>query len=239
MPSNPQLNGPDYLMLGFDHELRRHGYAGNTCQIVLELGGTLSPEALTRRLAEVTAQHPILNARPGGWLWPHWRIPRTPTPPPVRLHRGGVSAQALLNEPLDARRGELIRFDLCERTGGGQTLIFTWLHALMDAPGAEQFLALVAHQHTVLPPPPAARPPAQLPNCRCVPASSSRGSTCITSTRSVSRCQSPSASASPPRPPNSFTAWRPSMPPRPPPSVRTPTNSPDSWAKRNSTPPSR
>ncbi len=138
-------------MLGFDHELRRHGYAGNTCQMVLELGGTLSPETLTRRLAEVTAQHPILNARPGGWLWPHWRIPGTPKPPQVRLHRGVVAAQALLNDPLDARRGELLRFDLCERAGGGQTLTFTWLHALMDAPGAEHFLTLIAHENATLP----------------------------------------------------------------------------------------
>jgi len=152
MPRNPQLNGPDFLMLGFDHELRRHGYAGNTCQMVLELGGALSPGTLTRRLAEVTAQHPILNARPGGWLWPHWKIPVTPNPPQVRRHQGIVASRQLLNKPLDARRGELMRFDLCDRADGGQTLTFTWQHALMDAPGAEHFLALVAHENSVLPP---------------------------------------------------------------------------------------
>jgi hypothetical protein len=163
MSSNRQLNGPDFLMLGFDHELRRHGYAGNTCQMVLELGGTLSPETLTRRLAEVTAQHPILNARPGGWLWPHWKILVTPKPPQVRLHRGVVTARQLFNDPLDARRGELMRFDLCERAGGGQALTFTWLHALMDAPGAEHFLALVGHENSVLSAATAAHPPAKPP----------------------------------------------------------------------------
>ena len=40
MNADRPLNGSDYLMLGFDHELRRHGFAGNACQIVLEGGET-------------------------------------------------------------------------------------------------------------------------------------------------------------------------------------------------------
>ena len=48
MSSDLQLNGPDYLMLGFDHELRRQGFAGNTCQIVLQLSGNISVEQLRR-----------------------------------------------------------------------------------------------------------------------------------------------------------------------------------------------
>lgn len=151
-----QLNGPDYLMLGFDRELRRHGFAGNTCQIVLKLGRAISPDALNHRLAELTAQHSILNARPGGCIWPKWKLPSSPQPPQVRLHHGKPANQQLLNEPLDARRGELIRFDLSDDSDGHQTLTFTWLHALMDAPGAEHFLACVGNEDMVLPSPPAA-----------------------------------------------------------------------------------
>ena len=44
MRVNPQLNGSDYLMLGFDYELRRRGFAGNSCQIVLELNFVISPD---------------------------------------------------------------------------------------------------------------------------------------------------------------------------------------------------
>lgn len=145
MHGDLQLNGPDFLMLGFDHELRRSGYAGNTCQIVLKLGSLISPDTLNRRLAELAAQHPILSARPGGCIWPKWKLPSTAQPPQVRVHRGPALSNALFNEPLDARRGELVRFDLCEDSGG-QTLVFTWLHALMDAPGAEHFLACVGNE---------------------------------------------------------------------------------------------
>lgn len=156
MPSELQLNGPDYLMLGFDHELRRQGFAGNTCQIILQLSGKISVEKLRLRLAHLTEQHPILNARPGGWLWPEWKLPARPVVPQVRVHPAGTTtSQQLLNEPLDLRLGELMRFDLCEGSDGRQPLTFTWLHALMDAPGAEFFLALVGHDDLRLPPAPA------------------------------------------------------------------------------------
>lgn len=164
MPSDLQLNGPDYLMLGFDHELRRQGFAGNTCQIVLQLSSRISVEKLRQRLAHLTGQHPILNARPGGWLWPEWKLPARPVVPQVRVHPlGTITSHQLLNEPLDPRRGELIRFDLCEGSEGRQTLTFTWLHALMDAPGAEFFLALVGHEELELSPAPPTATPASNP----------------------------------------------------------------------------
>ena len=164
MHSNRQLNGPDYLMLGFDHELRRHGFAGNTCQIVLQLSSKVSVEKLRLRLEHLTEQHPILGARPGGWFWPKWKLQSRPVVPHIRLHpQGTVSSQQLLNEPLHARRGELMRFDLCEAADHRQTLTFTWLHALMDAPGAEFFLALVGHEELELPPAPSTSAPAKNP----------------------------------------------------------------------------
>ena len=129
-------------MLGFDHELRRHGFAGNNCQIVLELAGTISADALRERLAQLAREFPILNARPGGVIHPRWRVPRAATPPAVRVHQheSGVE-ERLLNEPLAVARGELARFDLIEISGARTRLAFTWAHALMDAPGAEEFLA--------------------------------------------------------------------------------------------------
>ena len=44
-------NGCDTLMLGFDYELRRRGFAGNSCQIVLELSAAVDPVRLEKRLA--------------------------------------------------------------------------------------------------------------------------------------------------------------------------------------------
>jgi len=126
-------------MLGFDYELRRRGFAGNSCQIVLELSTAIDPGRLEKRLVELVQQHPILCSRPGRGLnlKPRWKP--TPAMALVRFHAAAVDLrQKLFNEPLNIHRGQLVRFDL-----SGRMLIFTWAHALMDAKSAEYFLALV------------------------------------------------------------------------------------------------
>jgi hypothetical protein len=163
MPGKLPLNGCDYLMLGFDHELRRHGYAGNSCQIELELDTAISPETLRKRIAELANRHPILRARPCGWLLPKWKLPRANTPlPKVRLHREAPGLrEKLCDEPLDMQHGELFRLDLIERHAG-MTVIFTWAHTLMDANSAEHFVALLGREDIPLPalePKPAPRLP--------------------------------------------------------------------------------
>jgi hypothetical protein len=52
-------------MLGFDYELRRRGFAGNSCQIVLELSTGVDPARLEKasRRTGPTASHPVLAAR--------------------------------------------------------------------------------------------------------------------------------------------------------------------------------
>jgi len=118
-------------MLGFDRDLRRLGFAGNSCQIILELSTAIDLAALEKRVAELARQNPILTARPArGWT-PQWKP--TGTLPRVRVHQNtGDLPQNLFNEPLDLQHGELIRFDLV-----GKKLFFTWSHALMDAKSAE------------------------------------------------------------------------------------------------------
>jgi hypothetical protein len=153
MNGNWHLNGSDYLMLGFDHELRRQGFVGNSCQITLELDAAISPAALRQRLAGLANRHPVLRARPGGFFFPKWKTARSAAAyPQVRVHRHEPGLdQKLFNEPLASRRGELLRFDLVERDDGRMTLGFTWAHALMDAAGAEQFLAVLGHEELPLP----------------------------------------------------------------------------------------
>jgi hypothetical protein len=162
MSGNWYLNGCDYLMLGFDYELRKHGFAGNSCQIVLDLGAPVSPRAVQDRLQALLERYPILHARQAGLILPEWKVPRHAVAArPVRLHRDeGAVCQRVFNEPLAARNGELLRFDLIERNGVGMRLIFTWAHALMDATAAEHFLALVGREELPLPAPqPQRRPP--------------------------------------------------------------------------------
>jgi hypothetical protein len=160
MSGNPHLNGSDYLMLGFDYELRRRGFAGYSCQIVLELKSAISPALLQERLRILTAENPRLNARPQKLFLPRWKLPRRPQAPRVRVHRNESGrCEAIVNEPLVARDGELTRFDLIERDNGKTTLVFTWAHALMDAVAAEHFLATVGHPEIAAPPAKSPAPP--------------------------------------------------------------------------------
>ena len=132
-------------MLAFDYELRRRGFAGNSCQIILELSAAINSARLERRLAELFRLHPILRARPARALLPRWKP--TGAAPRVRVHeRADGLLPRLFNERLDIQRGELIRFDLID-----STLVFTWSHALMDAKSAEYFLALVGGETLTCP----------------------------------------------------------------------------------------
>lgn len=152
MPGDSPLNGSDYLMLGFDHELRRQGYPGNSCQIVLELDRAISADALRQRLNALVQRHPILASRPAGWFAPRWKSVAPATfNPSVRVAPGNPA------EPLAVSRGELFRFDLFPRANA-TGLVFTWTHALMDAPSAEHFLAVVGREELPLPSTAAAPP---------------------------------------------------------------------------------
>lgn len=153
MSADRSLNGCDYLMLGFDHELRKRGFAGNSCHIVLELDSAISPEALQGRLRRLSESYPILGARPGGLIFPKWELPRRALhPPAVRIHGDEPARlEQIINEPLNARRGQLMRFDLIEAANGRMKLVFSWAHALMDAPAAEHFLALVGNEELPMP----------------------------------------------------------------------------------------
>jgi hypothetical protein len=153
MKNSVALNGSDQLMRGFDYELRRHGFAGNQCQIILELAGKISPEILRTRLGALQNGFPILGARIGKIFRPKWKIPaRVKKEISVRVHRDETNLrEKLFNEPLQIKRGELLRFDLIERADGKTDLVFTWTHLLMDATAAEHFLTAVSDGNIALP----------------------------------------------------------------------------------------
>ena len=153
MKTTAPFNGSDQLMRCFDYELRRHGFAGNQCQIILELAAPISPEALQPRLAALQKEFPILNARVGKVFRPRWKImSRVKGIIPVCVHLDSPGLrEKLFNEPLCIKRGELMRFDLIHRDSGKMDLIFTWTHLLMDATAAEHFLTAVSDEKIVLP----------------------------------------------------------------------------------------
>jgi hypothetical protein len=153
MKNSAPFNGSDQLMRGFDYESRRHGFAGNHCQIILELNGKIFPEILANRLAAITGGFPILNSKPGGFFRPRWKNLRRPSAgSEIRSYRDVPDLrQKLFNEPLRIKHGELMRFDLVERDGAHMDLIFTWTHLLMDATGAEHFLTAISDENISLP----------------------------------------------------------------------------------------
>src|SRR5437016_5388041 len=110
------LNGSDQLMRGFDYESRRNGFAGNQCQIVLELAGKISPEVLRNRIAALQKEFPILGARIGKFFKPKWKVPaKAKREISIRVHPDEPNLpQKLFNESLAIKRGELMRFDLIE-----------------------------------------------------------------------------------------------------------------------------
>jgi hypothetical protein len=153
MKNSAPLNGSDQLMRGFDYELRRNGFAGNQCQIILELTEKISPEVLRARLAALQSEFPRLHARVGGWFKPGWKIlRRAKSMVPVHEYSDAPGLrQKLFNKALSLRDGFLMRFDLIHRDNERMDLIFTWAHTLMDATAAEHFLTAVSDEKIVLP----------------------------------------------------------------------------------------
>lgn len=139
-------------MRGFDYELRQHGYAGNACQIILELDGAVSADTLRQRLEVIAANNPMIGARATGVCRAKWQIPSKASAPKVRVHRDDPAlATKLVNDPVDVDNGELTRFDLIECADGKTKVIFTWAHALMDAHSAEHFVAVCGREEMPLP----------------------------------------------------------------------------------------
>ena len=139
MSGKPYLNGSDYLMLGFDRESRTRGFAGNSCHIILELAGRLELESLQKRIDEVFANYPVLQAHVAGVFLPYWKLPRRlASAPRARIHQDEQGLiHRLVNESLDSAHGELVRFQLIKGYEGKDRLFFTWAHTFMDAISAE------------------------------------------------------------------------------------------------------
>jgi len=151
------LTGADCFLRAFDGEVRRTAGASHLSQLVLRLGPGFDAERLRALVAQAALEAPILRApirRARGLGAPVYdlaRAARAPLPR-VELHPT-VAAPAAgprplpeaffasLNGRLDARRGELLRFDVVPHAGGAATdLALSWVHLLFDGSGSEAFV---------------------------------------------------------------------------------------------------
>jgi hypothetical protein len=157
------MNSTDYLMSVFDHHLRSMGCAGNLSHLILGVPSAPDRADLQTRLLQASATFPMLSARQKRGrlsLLPYWQLPaqvdrRTPS---VRsLCAGPESGMSMeqarievFNSALETGKGELVRFTLIEGSDGAE-VVMTWAHALMDAHGAEAFLACIGDGLAILP----------------------------------------------------------------------------------------
>jgi hypothetical protein len=152
------LTGADCFLRAFDGEVRRTAGASHVSQLVLRLGPGFDAERLRAQVARAVEEAPILRApirRPRGLGAPVYdlaRAARAPLPR-VEVHAGPDGGRgaarplpegffARLNDRFDARRGELLRFDVVPYAGGadGTDLALTWVHMLFDGSGSEAFV---------------------------------------------------------------------------------------------------
>jgi hypothetical protein len=151
------LTGADCFLRAFDAEIRRKAGANHVSQLVLRLGPGFDPELFRKLLDNVAHAQPILCAPIGrrfGVGAPVYRLAaasrcRRPRIRVIEIDSPPVEDSELpdlfakhLNEPLHARRGELLRFDIVRYAGGaaGTDFAASWLHMLFDGFGSEIFI---------------------------------------------------------------------------------------------------
>ena len=155
-PARVPLTGADCFLRAFDDEVRRRCGASHLSQLVLRLGPGFDPGRLEKLLDDVTRAQPMLHAPVGRRFLvgaPVYRTGRAAARPPPRLEVHDAEPGAgpppvpelfaeRLNRPMDARRGELLRFDAVRHAGGaaGTDLAMTWVHMLFDGSGSERFV---------------------------------------------------------------------------------------------------
>jgi len=158
------LNGMDCLLMAFDYHMRKNGFAGNLAQMVLGLPVQIRESAFADRISSLTGQFPIIHAVSKRHFFsrlPCWEINPEHASAVPRITAYHLEEKTeenpefktlkkkLFNLPLQPGKGEQIRFDLIYFDKGGMEIYMTWVHALMDAHGAEYFLAMIGNPDLV------------------------------------------------------------------------------------------
>jgi hypothetical protein len=151
------LTGADCFLRAFDDEIRRKAGASHVSQLVLRLGPGFDVELFQKLIGQVARAQPIVRAPIGRRFavgapvyslqaasrcaLPRIRVIDADAPPVPDSKLPDWFAKHL-NEPLSARRGELLRFDIVRYAGGaaGTDLAASWLHMLFDGSGSEIFI---------------------------------------------------------------------------------------------------
>lgn len=157
------LTGLDWVIGTLDYGMKARTGAGNASELALLLEGTIDAEALLKGLADFLAAFPMINGRiKRDWLnlAPYWDYDHE------GMGRAGLKREKLGHPVLDTQSGsglseealnraadfvnrpfktelEHLGFALISGTDNAHLLLMSFDHRLMDARGAETFLALI------------------------------------------------------------------------------------------------
>ncbi|HPO13685.1 MAG TPA: hypothetical protein PLI09_09585 [Candidatus Hydrogenedentes bacterium] len=144
------LTGIDWIVHSLDYAGKSQCGVGNASEIVLELNGRPDAEELQTALVGFLQKFPVVNGVPSRALnlCPYWKIPAPGKMLPIHVTTRhleetddpSLSMTAQVNTPFENKRTHLAFYllDTPERA----FLCMTFDHRLMDARGAEAFLAL-------------------------------------------------------------------------------------------------
>lgn len=168
-----RMNPCDCVFHGLDYLLKRRGYGGTGTFMIMELTGSLTPEAVRGALERAAAVHPVIAsaATISRWrAWPCWTCRDDAVPPHVThsdllgerdwARMADELCEARLSSGWDTAQPPQVRIELY--SGPGRTrLCLRWAHALMDAGGAQW---LLGEMHRLAVEPPSEPPAALLPD---------------------------------------------------------------------------
>lgn len=176
MKQRYRMNPCDCVFHGLDYYMRRRGFPGTATFMVIDADGPLEPARVRRALQRAMEAHPMAMGRAGVSRWralPVWEWDGLPVGPQYthtdlskvadwtrvadeRFHAG------LARSP-DSTTPPQVRLEHYQGPQAHQRLYFCWPHALMDAEGAQHFLAEINRLSTD---PPSAAPATRVPDDR-------------------------------------------------------------------------
>jgi hypothetical protein len=166
-----RLNPCDCVFHALDQRMRAQGYPGTGTFIMIDAEGPCAPDRIRTGIARTLATHPTTAARAATSAvraWPVWRPTREPVTPHYTFDDlSGLTDDWLAESDRRFRARYSAMWDPHESApqvriehvlgpGGQQRVIIRWPHALMDADGAQLFLAEIDRLSQPDPPPPRA-----------------------------------------------------------------------------------